>query len=78
MSKFKTLYDPADKVVSIFNQRTIVPSWTNFVAVDSDGLVYAFSDKPSIDENEWVSDFTCELIGSFDSYPDWKNSLHSL
>lgn len=44
-----------------------VPDWANWVAVDSDGEVYAFENKPTIDEGVWeITSGEAESLGYTD------------
>jgi len=50
------------KVVRFFEYNIEVPLWTRYLAVDSDGMVYAYDSKPFASSNEWVQNSSSEQL----------------
>lgn len=78
MNQFTSLYEPSDKTVQLFDQMVIVPAWSQYIATDKWGDVYAFVEEPEEDDGRWISYSTKELIGTVKPFPEWQNSLISL
>ncbi len=79
MLNFKPVYEPADKIVPLFNEFVIIPAWSKYIAVDKFGDVYSFVEKPYEDDGRWCSDGSSkELIGTVSPFPEWENSLIEL
>lgn len=66
------------KQVDYFGISLYVPSWTNYLATDSDGEVWAFSKNPEVEGKNWVLSgvYEAEHVANVDlEGEDWKNTL---
>lgn len=67
------------KIVKFFEYSIEVPLWTRYLAMDFDGMVYAYDSKPFISSKEWVQNSSGEQlpveIFTVKYEGDWKESL---
>jgi len=66
------------KQVNYFGITLSVPSWSNYLATDSDGEVWAFCNKPKAEGKDWVLSrgIEAEHVANVDlEGEDWKNTL---
>lgn len=66
------------KTITYRGEEYFAPDWANFVAMDGDGNVYAFENKP-VENNfgQWeVTTGGCEFIGCIEI--NWRDSLEKV
>ncbi|EJS0970487.1 hypothetical protein NW995_002483 [Salmonella enterica] len=60
-----------------FGMEVIIPDWTNYLATDSNGEVYAYDNKPIIDGDDWfVGDSTIIHVATVNLHGlNWRETL---
>lgn len=66
------------KIVKYIGVYWEVPSWTNYIATDEDGEIFAYKDCPYIEYGQWQSDNSGKNIGVIEFTGDWKESLEKV
>ena len=77
----KMLTTSRHRVVIFHDLQLIIPAWANYVAVDSDGSVWAYEDPPVIvDDYEWrrvTGTYTAVCDVELAHNEDWRKMLLS-
>jgi len=62
-----------------------VPEWATCYAIDEDGGVYYYEEKPEVDEDEddtmWIANCRIEFSGVHlkpGTFGDWRETLHEI
>lgn len=60
-----------------------LPGWAKYTAVDLNGDIYCYQDKPIVDKEYWIlgddEHYTLERVEQGTEYcPDWKDSLREV
>lgn len=64
------------KIIDYFGQKLTVPDNFNWLAVDSDGLVYAYIAKPKIDDDCWYDSSIFSHVATVNLHGlDWRETL---
>ena len=73
----RRIIDENMKTVFYFGYAYKVPLWVRYVAVDEDGEIFGYCDKPEISKfyQHWCADDDGVEMGTVDYNGDWKESL---
>ncbi|UIB81320.1 hypothetical protein [Flyfo podovirus Tbat2_2] len=64
------------KIITYRGEQYEVEDWVNFVAMDADGDIYAYENKPERNTINWTFRGTACLIGT--EPVDWEGSLEKV
>ena len=56
-----------------------IPESHNFIAIDKDGSLFSYYNRPAIKGLRWATNTTnCEIIAKVSNFGDWERSLQNI